>query len=171
MYSILRRALGETMFMPLGNTAWVLCGDKDEDLRRILRRGKSNLWSDAHSAGKEFGQFVLFLQTGLGPPAWIGSGTITGTEERWKIFGVWVRCDSLLPQPLPAIAHSVIGPSLSSREKGGSWENRTLAARLGLRGFRMRTPFLEDGCDLRLTPSDMERLLRLQPELRRVLSG
>ncbi len=164
-------AMSEPMFMPPGETAWVLCGDEDEDLRSILRPGRSHLWSDARLAGKEIGQFVLFLQTGRGPPAWIGSGVIAGIEERWRIFGVWVDCRTLLPRPLVAIARSVPDPGVSSRAEVTSWENRTLATRIGLRGFRMRTPFLEDGRDLRLTALDTGRLLQLQPELRRLWPG
>ncbi len=162
-------AISRPVIPPLGDTAWVLCGDEDEDLRSILRPGRSHLWSDARLTGKEIGQFVLFLQTGRGPPAWIGSGAVAGIAERWKIFGVWVDCRVLLARPLVAIARSVPGTGDSSTTEVGSWENRTLATRIGLRGFRMRTPFLEGGCDLRLTSSDTELLLQLQPELRRLL--
>ncbi len=159
-------AMSELMFMTPGESGWVLCGDEDEELRSILRPGRSHLWNDARLAGKEIGQLVLFLQTGRGPPAWIGSGAVAGIEERWRIFGVSVDCRVLFARPLVAIAPSVPGTGDSSTTEVGSWENRTLATRIGLRGFRMRTPFLEEGRDLRLTASDLERLLQLQPELR-----
>lgn len=136
---------------------WVFVGCPNEHLRILLRPNATHLWGDARTIEKVAGQPVLFLQTRAEGSAWIGSGVVAGLEERWKAFGVYVRTGRILPRLL-----RVIVPPEPERLPepgtwtGGSlgaapWENRTLAARLGLGDFRLRTPYLEQGRDVRLT--------------------
>jgi hypothetical protein len=153
---------------------WVFVGFPDEHLRSMLRPGSIRLWDDARTIGKLPGQPVLFLQTREHGAAWVGSGVVTGTEERWKAFGVYVETRTVLPRMLVTVAldpdiHPKGRPRTvdSIRSQGmAAWENRTLAARLGFAGFRSRTPFLEEARDLRLTASDWNVLRQLQPSLR-----
>lgn len=152
---------------------WVFVGFPDEHLRTMLRPGTVRLWDDARTIGKTPGQPVFFLQTRERGAAWVGSGVITGVDERWKAFGVYVETRTLLARMLPTEAGGrenspKAGPpsSDSIRSLGmGAWENRTLAARMGFEGFRSRTPYLEEARDIRLTASDWAVLCQLQPSL------
>ena len=158
---------------------WVFVGYPDEHLRAMLRPGTVHLWGDARTMGKATGQPVLYLQTRERGAAWIGSGIVTGVEERWKAFGVYVETRTVLPRLIPTVAATPVvapdGPTNSSgsiRSQGpAAWENRTLAARVGLVDFRTRTPYLEDGRDIRLTSWDWNVLCQLQPSLRILWPG
>ena len=149
-------------------------GFPDEHLRSMLRPGTVRLWEDARTIGKTPGQPVLFLQTRERGAAWVGSGVITGLDERWKAFGVYVETRTVLARMLQtetrdseAPLEKGVGSGDSVRSRGmGAWENRTLAARMGFEGFRSRTPYLEEGRDIRLTASDWSVLCQLQPALR-----
>ena len=152
---------------------WVFIGFPDEHLRPMLRPGTVRLWEDARTVGKSPGQPVLFLQTREQGAAWVGSGLVSGVEERWKAFGVYVETRTVLPRLLVTVAPSP-GHSPNRNPPGAeavrsrgtaAWENRTLAARLGFGGFRSRTPYLEEERDLRLTASDWNLLCQLQPSL------
>ncbi len=153
---------------------WVFVGYPDEHLRSILRAGTVRLWDDAHTIGKVPGQPVLFLQTREKGAAWIGSGVIRGVEERWKMFGVYVETRTVLARMIPTLTAYPDGDSdrypssvVSIRTQGAAaWENRTLAARVGILDYRTRTPYLEEGRDVRLTGSDWRVLCELQPSLR-----
>ena len=153
---------------------WVLVGFPDEHLRSMLRPGTVRLWDDARTIGKTPGQPVLFLQTRERGAAWVGSGAITAVDERWKAFGVYVETRILLARMLVTEAGRPDGlpktglrSADSIRSQGmAAWENRTLAARMGFEGFRSRTPYLEEGRDIRLTASDLNVLYQLQPALR-----
>jgi hypothetical protein len=153
---------------------WVFVGFPDEHLRSMLLPGSVRLWDDARTIGKLPGQPVLFLQTREHGAAWVGSGSVIGTEERWKAFGVFVETRTVLERMLVTVAPDPGAPPKgghrtvdSIRSQGmAAWENRTLAARVGFAGFRSRTPFLEEQRDLRLTASDWSLLCRLQPSLR-----
>lgn len=149
-------------------------GFPDEHLRSMLRPGTVRLWEDARTIGKTPGQPVLFLQTRERGAAWVGSGVITGMDERWKAFGVFVETRTVLARMLPTESRDAAGlptkgpgSADSIRTRGmAAWENRTLAARMGFEGFRSRTPYLEEGRDIRLTASDWSVLCQLQPSLR-----
>lgn len=146
---------------------WVFVGYPDEHLRTLLRPRAVRFWSDARTIEKVVGQPVLYLQTRDEGSAWIGSGAVVELEERWKAFGVHVETRSVLPRLLRVIAatrQSDITRSVLSLG-GAPWENRTLATHLGLAEFRSRTPYLEQGRDVRLTASDWHHLTELQPAL------
>lgn len=156
---------------------WVFVGFPDEHLRWMLKPGSVRLWDDARTIGKTPGQPVLFLQSRDRGAAWVGSGVVSRVEERWQAFGVWVETRVVLARMLPTVARDPDG-----NPKGGTrafdsidsqgmaaWENRTLAARIGLVEFRSRTPYLEEGRDIRLTASDWRVLCQLQPSLRSLL--
>jgi hypothetical protein len=153
---------------------WVFVGFPDEHLRSMLRPGTVRLWEDARTIGKAAGQPVLFLQTRERGAAWVGSGVINGVDERWKAFGVYVETRAVLARMMPTetrdpegLPKKGAGSADSIRTRGMSaWENRTLAARMGFEGFRSRTPYLEEGRDIRLTASDWNVLCELQPSLR-----
>jgi hypothetical protein len=153
---------------------WVFVGFPEEHLRSMLRPGAVRLWDDARTIGKFPGQPVLFLQTRERGAAWVGAGLVTGVEERWRAFGVYVETRTVLARmivALPGDAESHPGSGHHAvdavRSQGmAAWENRTLAARLGFQGFRSRTPYLEAERDLRLTASDWNVLCQLQPSLR-----
>ncbi len=155
---------------------WVFVGFPDEHLPSLLRAGTTRLWDDARTIGKQPGHPVLFLQTRERGASWVGAGVIAEVEERWKAFGVYVETRTVLARMLPTMtgvsgSHppSVSSPVDSIRSQGmAAWENRTLAARIGLAGFRSRTPFLEGERDLRLTSSDRSLLCQLQPSLNRL---
>jgi len=152
---------------------WVFAGFPDERLLSMIRPGTGRLWDDARTMGKRPGEPVLFLQLGPRGAAWVGSGTVSGLEERWKAFGVHVTTRRVLPRPLPAIATEsatrdagLRQAQVSIRTRGiAAWENRTLAARIGLAEFRLRTPYLEESRDTRLSASDWGLLCELQPRL------
>ncbi len=150
--------------MPDQVVGWVFVGYDDEDLRRELGAGRSYQWKDARTRGKEIGQPVLYLQIG-GIPRWVGRGHIDGIEERWKIFGVSVALDGWIAPPLPTLPGGPPPPD-GGAEVTGRWENRTLADRIGIPGYRTHTPYLEEGRDLRLTAADRDELFRRQPALR-----
>ena len=153
---------------------WVFAGYPDEHLRAMLRPGTVHLWDDAHTIGKSPGQPVLFLQTRERGAAWVGSGVVLSAEERWKAFGVYVETRTILTRMIPTLTVGPEGPPNgraafveSIRAQGpAAWENRTLAARVGLIDFRFRTPYLEEGRDIRLTAADWRVLCELQPLLR-----
>jgi hypothetical protein len=154
---------------------WVFVADSKERLREWVRPGSTRLWDDARSVGKEPGQPVLFLQLLRSGARWEGSGSIVDVEERWKAFGVRVRCNRLLPAGLPAVlraasdtAGAVIDGS-AGVARPDEWENRNLAALLGLIEFGSRTPFLNEGRDVRLTDADLRSVLALQPAIRQLL--
>ncbi len=158
-------------------SGWVFLGFPDEALRRWLRAGTVRLWSDARSISKVEGQSVLFLQLGKAGAHWEGAGRIEAPEERWRQFGVRVRCTQLLPHPLPAVPATVSEPTATgnpSREpripSEDLWENRALASLVGLHRFRSRTPYLEDSRDLRLSDSDVRLLRTLQPGIEPLLN-
>jgi hypothetical protein len=158
---------------------WVFIGFPDEHLRSLLRVGATRLWDDARTIGKQPGQPVLFLQTRARGAGWVGAGIVKGVEERWKSFGVYVETRTVLSRMIAAVARGPTdGPTSpdqaaeSIRARGmAAWENRTLATRIGFEGFRSRTPFSEEGRDLRLTASDWNLLCRLQPSLRNLWPG
>jgi len=158
---------------------WVFIGFPDEHLRSLLRVGTTQLWDDAHTAGKQPGQPVLFLQTRERGAAWVGAGSVMGVEERWKAFGVYVETRTVLTRLMPTTARGPVGsptspnPAVESIRSRGmtAWENRALAARLGFVGFQSRTPFLEEGRDFRLTASDWGLLCQLQPSLKSLWPG
>ncbi len=158
---------------------WVFVGYPDEHLRSMVRPGTIRLWDDARTIGKVPGQPVLFLQTRERGAAWIGSGIIHQLEERWKAFGVYVETRTVLARMLATVTLDPDGQSESRirsvdsiRAQGMSaWENRALAARVGLVGFRSRTPYLEEGRAIRLTASDWSVLCQLQPSLRTLWPG
>jgi hypothetical protein len=134
------------------------------------------MWDSARSVGKEPDQPVLFMLEGPRPPLWLGSGRILEPEERWKVLGVLVECREVLSHPLPALPtklEDLARPEVADLVDAGAhrWENRTLATRIGLTGFRSRTPFLEEMVDLQLSPGDWEHLLVLQPALRKLWHG
>jgi len=151
------------------HVGWVFLGYPDERLRSWLRPGRVHLFEDARAIAKEEGAPVLFLQLGARSAHWVGAGTVAGLEERWKMFGVHVRCTRVLSPGLPSVP-----PARPASEGGGPatdlfrvpWENRALASHLGLDGFRSTTPYLDDRRDLRLTAYDLRRLVDLQPGLR-----
>jgi hypothetical protein len=158
---------------------WVFLGFPDEHLRSMLRPGTVHLWEDARTIGKIPGQAVLFLQTRERGAAWVGSGVVTGVEERWKAFGVYVETRTVLahmlttvkrnPDSLPDRGDRAVD---SIRSRGmAAWENRTLAARIGFGGFRSRTPYLGEERDIRLTASDWRVLCQLQPSLSSLWPG
>jgi hypothetical protein len=152
---------------------WVFCADQEDDLRTILHPGVQHLWESARSVGKEPGQPVLILYEGPDPPLWLGSGKIIGPEERWKVLGVHVECREVLRHPLPSIPshrEGTMRPEVADLLKAGAprWENRSLATRIGLTGFRLHTPFMEEAADLRLSAGDSELLFVLQPTLRKL---
>lgn len=151
--------------MPDQIVGWVFVGDDDEDLRRMLRPNAPFCWRDARTQGKSVGQPVLLLQTG-GTPRWVGRGHIHSLDYRWKIFGVTVMLDGWIDPPLVARAPESANPDRGVYLHARHWENRTLASRIGLPGFHSRTPYLEEGRDLRLTRADLEELIRQQPALR-----
>lgn len=152
---------------------WVFVGYPDEHLRSLLRAGTVHLWDDAHTIGKVPGQPVLFLQTREKGAAWVGSGVIRGVEERWKMFGVYVETRTILARMFPT--HTAYPDRQSERHLASvesirsrgttAWENRSLAARVGIIDHRSRTPYLEEGRDIRLTDSDWRVLCELQPSL------
>ncbi len=147
------------------SVGWVFVGYPDERLDRHLVPGRIVHWRDARTMGVEADQPVLFLQLDERSGSWVGSGRIVDVEERWRAFGVRVRCLERLERPLPAVPGPV-GP-----EGATTWENRTLAARLGLATFRTRTPFLDEGRVHRLTAADLDRLVGIQPALRPLWPG
>ena len=159
---------------------WVFVGYPDEHLRSILRAGTVHLWDDARTMGKVPGQPVLFLQTQEQGAAWIGSGVVHGVEERWKAFGVYVETRTILARMVPAFPaspedspghHRPVSMESIRFQGAAAWENRTLAARVGLVAYRSRTPYLEEGRDVRLTGSDWRILCELQPSLRTLWPG
>jgi len=160
--------------MPNWVEGWVFVGFPDERLRSMLRPGTVRLWDDARTIGKIPGQPVLFLQTMERGAAWVGSGIVAEVEERWKAFGVYVETRTVLARMLATVRWEASGsakPGASAfdslRSRGvAAWENRALAARIGIVDFRSRTPYLEAERDLRLTVSDWAVLLDLQPALR-----
>jgi hypothetical protein len=127
------------------------------------------LWKSARTRGKQPGDRVLFLQLDARAAHWVGWGTVIDCEERWKVFGVRVRCDGLAHPPVPVIA-----PEERHRLAGGGaaggpshvWEYRELGRELGLDDHRERTPYLDTHArDLRVGPNDLAFLVRLQPQL------
>jgi len=158
---------------------WVFIGFPEEQIRTLLRQGSTHLWDDAHTVGKQSGQPVLFLQTRERGAAWVGAGVITGVEERWKAFGVYVETRTVLARMMPVVAEGLAtgtaspNPAVESvRSRGmAAWENRALASRVGFVGFESRTPFLEEGRDLRLTGADWNLLCELQPALKDLWPG
>jgi len=163
--------------MPNQLLGWVFVGFPDEDLRSLLRARTIHLWEDARSAGKEPGQPVLFLQAHERGADWVGSGVVKEVEERWKPLGVYVETRTVLTRSLALVAsglgrHLTDGtrPVDSYRSTASTvWENRALAARIGLPGYRSRTPFLEGERDFRVTLSDWNLLCQLQPSLKGLL--
>jgi hypothetical protein len=152
---------------PERTVGWVIQAREDEPLSLWLRPGRERVWEDARSAGKEPGQPVLFLQSGRGPPAWMGWGRVLEPQERWRIYGVRTICVERFDPPLPVSDSSVDLQDLSSA--GELWENRALGAALGLLRYRNRTPYGEVGArDLRLTDADLRQLVHAQPRLRRL---
>ena len=153
---------------------WVFVGYPDERFRQIVRAGEVHLWDDARTIGKTPGQPILYLQTWKRGAAWVGSGVVIRVEERWKAFGVYVETRSILTRLIPTLAVEPEGPpdgritSVESIRAQGpaAWENRTLAARVGILEHRTRTPFLEEGRDVPLTAADWRLLCELQPSLR-----
>jgi hypothetical protein len=124
------------------------------------------LWDEARSIAKEPGQPVLFLQTGPGGATWEGCGRVVECEERWKAFGVYVRCTRLFDRSLPALPRRPRGPAGSARVPNSEvWDNPSLPDRIGLNGYRLRTPFLDEGRDVRVTSRDFRRLVELQGAL------
>jgi len=155
---------------PVSSGGWVFCAETDDEVRTWLRPGVQHLWGSARSMGKERGQPVLFLLEGPRPPLWLGSGKIIEPEERWKVLGVHVECLEVLRHPLPSLPtdrEGISRPGVASLIQAGAhrWENRTLATRIGLAGFRSHTPYLEEMVDLQLSSGDLEHLLVLQPGL------
>ena len=158
----------------MSSGGWVFCADPDDDVRKWLRPGVQHLWESARSVGKEAGQHVLFLLENPRSSAWLGSGEIVELEERWKMFGVVVECKKRLPHPLPSLPtlqERAGRPEATNLIKAGAspWENRDLATRIGLSGFRSRTPSAEWAADLLLSPEDLERLLVLRPALKNLM--
>jgi hypothetical protein len=153
-----------------GPVGWVFQGYPDERLVRALVPGRIVHWDDARSQGKAEGQPVLFLQTGGATPTWVAWGRVIEPEERWRVFGVGVRCHDVLQPGLPALGHGT--PRPSARPSGGQreahvWEFPELGRALGLERSRERTPYLDTGArDLRLGVQDLAFLLELQPSLR-----
>jgi hypothetical protein len=155
---------------PERTVGWVMLASEDEPLSLWLHAGAAHFWEDARSAGKEPGQPVLFLQTGRGPPCWMGWGRVLEPLERWRVYGVRTVCAELLKPPLPVVDPTVGLESVS--DAGDLWENRALGAALGLLRYRDRTPYGEVGArDLRLTDADLHQLVRAQPGLRRLGSS
>lgn len=155
---------------PERTVGWVIQAQGDEPLNLWLQPGAERLWEDARSVGKEPGQPVLFLQTGRGPPAWMGWGRILEPEERWRVYGVRTVCAERLDPPLLVLDPSVDLETVSGA--GDLWENRALGAAVGLLRHRNRTPYGEVGArDLRLTDADLHQLVRAQPLLRRLGSS
>lgn len=158
---------------------WVFVGYPDEHLRSLLRAGTVHRWGDARTIEKVPGQPVLFLQTRERGAAWVGSGVVLRVEERWKAFGVYVETRTILTRMIPTLTVGPEGPPdgrpaavESMRAQGpAAWENRTLAARVGLIEFRSRTPYLGEGRDIRLTGWDWRVLCELQPLLRTLWPG
>lgn len=152
---------------PERTVGWVIQASADEPLDLWLRPGGERLWEDARAAGKEPGQPVLFLQSGRGPPTWMGWGWILESLERWRVYGVTTICAELLDPPLPVVDPSVDLRTISNAED--LWENRPLGTALGLLRYRNRTPYGEVGArDLRLTCADLRQLGRAQPGLRQL---
>lgn len=160
------------------HTGWVFVGFSDENVRPWLRPGTVRLWDDARTIAKREGEFVLFLQLGRSGARWVGAGRIVGPEARWKAFGVEVRCTRVLAPGLLAVP-GLLPSKLGSSDENSparlppeeAWENRELAAVIGVHRFRARTPFLDAGRDLRLTGSDLRLLIALQPELAGLLEA
>lgn len=144
-------------------------------MREWLRPGSVRLWEDARTISKEPGAPVLYLQLGERGPRWEGAGRVVEVEERWKSFGVYVRCTKVLPRGIHAVpripdpAASKGTPARTSYPAEEAWENRSLASLLGLHRFQTRTPFLDEGRDLRLTGSDLRLLVDLQPGLAQLI--
>lgn len=151
---------------------WVFRAYEDEGLLQHLKEGRVYLWKGAHSAGKERGQPVLFLQSTPRSQYWVGRGHVVGTEERWRKYGVRVACDRLLHEGLPALGPpGEFHPEVRPPGYGGAtdpvtWENLALADALGVPFLSgRRRPDQVYGRDFRLAESDLGRLLAIQPRL------
>ncbi len=134
--------------------------EPDEPLARWLEVGTERHWGDARTLGMAPGQPVLFLRVGGSGAWWVGSGTVVDVGERWRAFGVRTRCVRRSSPPLPAVPPDTVSPTGSV-----AWENRALAARLGIGRFRSRTPYLDASRAMRLTSLDLDRLEAIQPRL------
>ena len=153
---------------------WVLVAYPDERFGSRLRAGRDSNWSDARTTSMEPGQPVLFLQLGPPSPRWAGVGRIVGVQERWRMFGVVVRCLERFAPPLPAVpgrnprATAVARSLADELDNAPVWENRTLAEVLGLHRSPYRTPYLGEGRVVRVTAGDLGLVRQLQPSLARV---
>ncbi len=151
---------------PVGVAAWIFVGYEDERIARALRPGKVGLWGSARSRGKHLGDLVLFLQRHRTGAEWVGWGSVIEPEERWRAFGVRVRCEGLADPPLPVLPRGTSTSAEGSSLPPHVWEYREAGRELGLEAHRERTPYLDTQArDLRLGASDLAFLLRLQPGL------
>jgi hypothetical protein len=152
-----------------GTVGWIIQGYPDERIDRDLAPAKVHHWEDARSRGKVDGQPVLFLQSRPRSSRWLGWGLVLEPEERWRVLGVDVRCEEVVPSGLPVVASRSVTPpghGGSSDLPGHEWEYREVGHALGLAAHRDRTPFLDTGArDLRLAAHDLRFLLELQPAL------
>ncbi len=155
--------------LPERTVGWVIRAGSGEPVTPWLRPGVPYDWKDARLLGKEPGQPVLFFRRDRGRSRWTGWGHVQALAERWRSFGVRTVCARPFDPPL-----DVIGAPLEERNRSAPevlWENRALAATLGILRFRDRTPYREVGArDFRLTISDLRQLTRLQPLLREHVS-
>ena len=151
--------------LPERTVGWVFRAGPGEPADRWLRPGAPYDWKDARLLGKEPGQPVLFFLRDRGRAAWMGWGHVQDPLERWRSFGVRTVCARPFDPPLEVVDASLEEGDPPTPEE--LWENRALAASLGLLRFRDRTPYREvGGRDFRLTLSDLHQLARLQPLLR-----
>ncbi len=142
------------------DAGWVFVTEPDEPLAPWLKVGAERDWGDARTLGRAPGQPVLFLRAGGSGAWWVGSGRVVDVSERWRAFGVRTRCVHRSSPPIPAVP-----PRTVSAPGPVAWENRALAARLGLDRFRSRTPYLDASRAMRLTSLDLDRLEEVQPRL------
>jgi hypothetical protein len=158
-----------------GTVGWVIQGYAGERIDRDLAPRTVHHWDDARSRGKLSGQPVLFLQPHPRGSHWVGWGRVVDPEERWRVFGVMVRCEEVLRPGLPVGASPQVPPSRGESSPditGHEWEYRELGYALGFEAHRERTPYLDtDARDLRLSVHDLRFLLRLQPALGRLGRG
>lgn len=155
-----------------GTVGWVFRVGEVEASALVLRPGRVHTWKDARERGKVPGQPVLFLRPRSTVPLWLGWGRVMAPEERWRVLGVKVRCEEVVPGGLRALPESREGPSSRPAIDLGlaahEWEYRELGHALRLTPHRERTPYLDNGArDLRLSAYDLRFLLDLQPGLRR----